>query len=84
MMNSILRINGQRKYRLILHDTKLNILVAEEIVPKRTPKAIKTFIQESTTNQLLIAITTDHFLENIKKIMDELYVKHQLCIFHLI
>lgn len=77
-----LRINGQRRYRLTLYDTILNIPVAEEIVPKRTPEAIKTFIQESTNNQPLIAITTDHFRE-YKKIMDELKVKHQLCIFHL-
>lgn len=77
-----LRINGERNYRLTLYDTKLNIPLAEEIVPKRTPTAIKNFIQKSTKNKPLIAVTTDHFRE-YKKIMDELNVKHQLCIFHL-
>lgn len=77
-----LRINGGRRYRLTLYDTILNIPVAEEIVPKRTPQAIKNFIQISTKNKQLIAVTTDHFRE-YKNIMDELKVKHQLCIFHL-
>jgi transposase-like protein len=77
-----LKINGERKYRLTLYDTILNIPVAEEIVFKRTPEAIKNFIQQSTINHPLIAVTTDHFRE-YKNIMDELGVKHQLCIFHL-
>lgn len=77
-----LRIKGQRKFRLTLYDSILNIPIAEEIVPKRTPTAIKTFIQKSTIKQPLISITTDHFRE-YKNIIDDLRVKHQLCIFHL-
>jgi transposase-like protein len=77
-----LRINGDRMYRLTLYDSILNIPVAEEIVPKRTPTAIKNFITQSTKNQPLISITTDHFRE-YKKIIDELGANHQLCIFHL-
>lgn len=77
-----IRLNGQRHYRLTLYDTILNIPIAEEIVPKRTTETIYNFIDKSTYNQPLIAITTDHF-PRYKRIMDKLGVKHQLCIFHL-
>ncbi|MBW4256416.1 transposase [Methanobacterium sp. YSL] len=77
-----IRLNGKRHYRLTLYDTILNIPIAEEIAPKRTTETIKRFIEESTKNQPLIAITTDHF-RRYKRIMDKISVKHQLCIFHL-
>ena len=77
-----LRINGQRMYRLTLYDQIRNIPVAEQIVPKRTPQIITQFIQESTSNKPLISITTDH-MPLYKNIMDNIGVKHQLCIFHL-
>ena len=77
-----LRINGHRMYRLTLYDQIRNIPVAEQIVPKRTPTAITTFIQESTHKKPLISITTDH-MPLYKNIMDNIGVKHQLCIFHL-
>ncbi|MDP3486278.1 MAG: hypothetical protein Q8S06_12315 [Methanobacteriaceae archaeon] len=77
-----LRINGHRMYRLTLYDQIRNIPVAEQIVPKRTPTAITQFIQESTINKPLISITTDH-MPLYKNIMDNIGVKHQLCIFHL-
>ena len=77
-----LRINSQRMYRLTLYDQILNIPITEQIVPKRTPTAITQFIQESTSNQPLISITTDH-MPLYKNIMDYIGVKHQLCIFHL-
>ncbi|MCK9151942.1 ISNCY family transposase [Methanobacterium alcaliphilum] len=77
-----LRINGQRMYRLTLYDQILSIPVAEQIVHKRTPTAITQFIQESTSKQPLISITTDH-MKLYKNIMDYIGVKHQLCIFHL-
>ncbi|HII84848.1 MAG TPA: hypothetical protein HA271_08480 [Methanobacterium subterraneum] len=69
-------------YRLTLYDQIRNIPVAEQIVPKRTPTAITTFIQESTHKKPLISITTDH-MPLYKNIMDNIGVKHQLCIFHL-
>jgi predicted RNA-binding protein len=69
-------------YCLTLYDVLLNIPVAEEIASKRTTETIKRFIEKSTDNQPLIAITTDHF-RRYKRIMDKLGVKHQLCIFHL-
>lgn len=77
-----LRINGQRMYRLTLYDQIRNIPVAEQIIPKRTPTTITQFIQESTSNKPLISITTDH-MPLYKNIMDNIGVKHQLCIFHL-
>ncbi len=77
-----LRINGHRMYRLTLYDQIRNIPIAEQIVPKRTPQAITQFIEESTINQPLISVTTDH-MPLYKNIMDYIGVKHQLCVFHL-
>jgi hypothetical protein len=68
-------------YRLTLFDHILNIPVNEKITLDKEYTTIKQFIQESTENKPLIAITTDHVPE-YKNIMDELGVKHQLCIFH--
>jgi transposase-like protein/DNA-directed RNA polymerase subunit RPC12/RpoP len=75
------KINGVWMYRLTLFDHILNIPVSEEIAPDKKYNTIKQFILESTNNKPLIAITTDHVPE-YKNIMDELNVKHQLCIFH--
>lgn len=69
-------------FRLTLYDSILNIPVAEEIAPKRTPNTIKNFITNSINNQPLISVTTDHFRE-YKNIIDKIGAKHQLCIFHL-
>jgi len=75
------KINGVWMYRLTLFDHISNIPVSEKIAPDKGYTTIKQFIQESTRNKPLIAITTDHVPE-YKNIMDELNVKHQLCIFH--
>ncbi len=68
-------------YRLTLFDQILNIPVNEKISPDKKYTTIIQFIRESTKNKPLIAITADHVPE-YKNIMDELKVKHQLCIFH--
>jgi transposase-like protein len=60
-------------YRLTLFDHILNIPVNEKITPDKEYTTIIQFIRES--------IKTDHVPE-YKNIMDELKVKHQLCIFH--
>jgi len=75
------KINGLWMYRLTLYDHILNIPVTEKITPDKGYTTIKHFIQESTKNKPIIAITTDHMRE-YKAIIDELGVKHQLCIFH--
>jgi len=75
------KINGVWMYRLTLFDHIFNIPVSEKIAPDKEYNTIKQFILESTNNIPLIAITTDHVPE-YKNIMDELNVKHQLCIFH--
>jgi transposase-like protein len=75
------KINGVWMYRLTLYDHILNIPVNEKITSDKGYTTIKQFIQESTENKPLKAITTDHVPE-YKNIMDELKVKHQLCIFH--
>lgn len=69
-------------YRLTLYDHKLNIPVAEQITPDKEYKTIKQFLTKSTKNKHFIGVTTGHVRE-YKSIMDELGVKHQLCIFHL-
>ncbi len=76
------KINGVWMYRLTLFDHILNIPVNEKITPDKGYNTIIQFIRESTVNKPLKAITTDHVPE-YKNIMDELKVKHQLCIFHL-
>ena len=76
------KINGVWMYRLTLFDHILNIPVNEKISPDKGYTTILQFIQESTKNKPLKAITTDHVPE-YKNIMDELKIKHQLCIFHL-
>ena len=68
-------------YRLTLYDHILNIPLSEKITSDKGYTTIKQFITESTDNKPLKAITTDHVPE-YKNIMDELKVKHQLCIFH--
>jgi hypothetical protein len=68
-------------YCLTLFDHILNIPVNEKITPDTEYTTILQFIQESILNKPLKAITTDHVPE-YKNIMDELNVKHQLCIFH--
>jgi transposase-like protein len=75
------KIKGIWMYRLTLFDQILNIPVNEKISPDKKYTTIIQFIRESTKNKPLIAITTDHVPE-YKNIMDELKVKHQLCIFH--
>jgi transposase-like protein len=75
------KIKGLWMYRLTLFDHILNIPVSEKIASDKGYNTIKQFIQESIKNKPLIAITTDHVPE-YKNIMDELNVKHQLCIFH--
>ena len=75
------KINGVWMYRLTLFDHIFNIPVSEKIAPDKEYRTILEFIKESTRNIPLIAITTDHVPE-YKNIMDELNVKHQLCIFH--
>jgi hypothetical protein len=76
------KINGVWMYRLTLFDHILNIPVNEKIAPDKGYTTILQFIQESTKNKPLKSITTDHVPE-YKNIMDELNIKHQLCIFHL-
>jgi transposase-like protein len=76
-----IKIKGIWMYRLTLFDQILNIPVNEKISPDKKYTTIIQFIRESTKNKPLIAITTDHVPE-YKNIMDELKVKHQLCIFH--
>lgn len=70
-----IKLNCVRKYSLNLYDTILNIPVAEEIASKRTTETTQKFIDESTNNQPLIAITTDHYCR-YKRLMNKLGAKH--------
>jgi transposase-like protein len=82
MMSNNVKIKGMWMYRLTLFNHILNIPVNKKITPDKGYTTILQFIQESTKNKPLKAITTDHIPE-YKNIMNELKVKHQLCIFHL-
>jgi transposase-like protein len=77
-----LRINGKRYYRLSLIDSILNKPIAEEIANNIEYNTVKSFIKKAISNKLIYAITTDH-RRKYKRIMDELRINHQLCIFHL-
>jgi len=68
-------------YILTLFNQILNILVNDKICSNKEYNTIKQFIQESTKNIPIIAIT-DH-LREYKIIIDKLGFIHQLCIFHL-
>ena len=77
-----IRIDGERRYRLTLFDSVLNIPVSEEITEDMEHDTIYTFLRGALKDKPSFAITTDHRRE-YKKIMDDLKVKHQLCMFHL-
>jgi transposase-like protein len=77
-----IRIDGERRYRLTLFDSVLNIPVSEEIAEDMEYDTIYTFLRGALKDKPSSAITADHRRE-YKKIMDDLKVRHQLCIFHL-
>ncbi len=77
------KINGEWNYRFTLFDTKLNIIVADEIYSKENSKNIKKFLEENTMNKKRISITTD-LDEKYKPIIEQLGFKHQWCYFHAI
>jgi transposase-like protein len=77
-----LKLRGQKRYRLTLFDSILNIPVAEEIATDCGYKTVYAFLKGSLDGKPLVAITTDHKRE-YKGIIDELGAAHQLCIFHL-
>ena len=54
----------------------------EEIVDNLQYKTVKLFIKKATSNKLICVISTDH-RQKYKKIMDELEIDCQLCIFHI-
>ena len=78
-----LRLNGVRHYRLTLFDSVLNIPVSEKVVRHRIPENTKKFIQETTKDKPFKCLTTDLF-PMYRNVTDDLGVKHQLCVFHLI
>lgn len=77
-----LRINGKRYYRLSLIDSILNKPIEEEIANNLEYNTVKSFIKRAISGKLIYAITTDH-RRKYKRIMKELKINHQLCIFHL-
>lgn len=77
-----IKLNGNRFYRLSLIDSVLNKPVEEKIVPDLEYDTVKGFIKNAVASKPLHCISTDH-RRKYKSIMDELKIKHQLCIFHL-
>jgi hypothetical protein len=77
-----IELAAQKRYRLTLFDSILNIPVAEEIAEDSGYKTVYDFLKGSLQGRPLTAITTDHKRE-YKGILDELGAAHQLCLFHL-
>lgn len=77
-----LRINGVRFYRLSLIDSLLSKPLMEEITDNIEYDTVKSFIKKAVSDKPVYAITTDG-RRKYKRIMDELKINHQLCIFHL-
>ncbi len=77
-----IKLNGSRFYRLSLIDSVLNKPVKEKIMTDLEYATVKGFIKNAVASKPLHAISTDH-RRKYKSIMDELKIKHQLCIFHL-
>jgi transposase-like protein len=75
------KIKGKWMYRLALFDIQNNILVKEKISIKLNSFVVKSFLKEIKGKIPIIAITTDH-KPYYRKILDDLKIKHQLCIFH--
>ena len=63
-------------------DSVLNKPVNEKIMADIEYATVKGFIKIAVASKPLHAISTDH-RRKYKSIMDELKIKHQLCIFHL-
>jgi transposase-like protein len=75
-----LRINGVRFYRLSLIDSLLSKPLMEEITNNIEYDTVKSFIKKAVSDKPVYAITTDG-RRKYKRIMDELKINHQLCIF---
>jgi transposase-like protein len=76
------KINGKWQYRLALFDVKNDILVQEKIVKQLNPNEVESFLKEIKAKIPIIAITTDS-KPYYRNIMDKLWIKHQLCTFHV-
>ena len=77
-----LKIDGNRFYRLSMYDSIIDKIVLEEIVDNLEYNTVKLFIKKAVADDVVHAISTDH-RRKYKRIMDELKIDHQLCIFHL-
>ncbi len=65
-----------------LIDSLLDKPVIEEITDNIEYDTVKSFIKKAVSDEPIYAITTDG-RRKYKRIMDELKINHQLCIFHL-
>ena len=75
-----LKIDGNRFYKLSLYDSIIDKIVLEDIVDNLEYNTVKSFIVKAITDSDVNAISTDH-RRKYKRIMDELKIDHQLCIF---
>ncbi|MDR2831068.1 MAG: hypothetical protein LBB45_08610, partial [Methanobrevibacter sp.] len=75
-------IDGKKEYRVSLHDAFIKYPIAEEIMFSRKTYKLKSLIEEVTEGQPRISLTTDG-LKQYKKVAEDLGLKHQRCIFHI-
>ncbi|MDR2623973.1 MAG: hypothetical protein LBC39_05325 [Methanobrevibacter sp.] len=77
-----LHISVTKRYRVLLHDAFIKYPIAEEIMSSRTTKRLKSLIEDITDVQPRISLTSDG-LKQYKKVAENLGLKHQKCVFHL-
>ncbi|MDR2623016.1 MAG: hypothetical protein LBC39_00370 [Methanobrevibacter sp.] len=71
-----------KRYRVSLHDAFIKYPIAEEIMFSRTTRKLKSLIEDVTDGQSIISLTSDG-LKQYKKVAEDLGLKHQRCVFHL-
>jgi hypothetical protein len=73
------KTNGKWSFRLLLADTKTELIIRSKTYTKENEKNINKFTSKTLINQKKIAITTDLKTE-YKPIVEKLGFKHQWCL----
>ena len=84
-----LKVNGEKRYRLLLIDSMTNSVLGDRIVKHCKEPVIKSFLCETLNAQKVIAIVSDgkpEYNKILKEVRRDLTLKnkiiHQLCTFH--
>ena len=74
-------INNEWKYRYAILDAKLNVPIADDVLPDQRYKTIEKFLLDNLEDRYVKSITTDGQKE-FRQILSKNRLYHQLCIFH--